>query len=310
MNVQHLIELTEASALACIAAFAFYPAQRLANRSRASVWLACSAIVALSPCLIPTDAKPLRMLGSLLSIGLLVKLYDVHIESRLGRPLALNSYLAYMPDFFWLVRRREPGRRLMPNELKRLALLGPAALLSVIPCIILFQIDWSDVPVAVEHVLKVPAVVLAVILISNATSSIYRLLGGVAIEPMGNPFAAPTPADFWWRWNRPAQQFFGEYAFKPAGGFRRLIRATLVAFVVSGLIHEYVFGFASGRVQCWQILFFSIQGCAVAASMNRRIIGRTKLVWIVGTWLLNLATSWLFFRSVDDLLPFYARCDR
>ena len=46
----------------------------------------------------------------------------------------------------------------------------------------------------------------------------YRLLGGVALDPMLSPATALTPAEFWRRWNRPAQQFLETYAFRPAGG--------------------------------------------------------------------------------------------
>ena len=133
----------------------------------------------------------------------------------------------------------------------------------------------------------------------------YRLLGGTALDPMGNPITARTPAEFWRRWNHPAQQFLHEYAFMPAGGFRRAVRATMVTFGVSGLVHEYVFGIAAGRIQGCQLLFFSLQGCAVAATMRCRPSGRMSVLWIAGTLVFNLATSVLFFQSVDAVLPFY-----
>jgi D-alanyl-lipoteichoic acid acyltransferase DltB (MBOAT superfamily) len=169
----------------------------------------------------------------------------------------------------------------------------------------LWRQDWSAIPFALEHALKVFSVVLAVVLIADASVALYRLLGGKALDPMRNPLAARTPADFWRRWNRPAQQFLQEYAFVPAGGFRRAVRATLVTFGVSGLFHEYVFGIAAGRIRGYQVLFFSLQGCAVAATMRIRPSGRISSLWIVGTVMFNLATSVLFFQSVDALFPFY-----
>jgi hypothetical protein len=83
--------------------------------------------------------------------------------------------------------------------------------------------------------------------------------------------------------------------------------ATLATFVVSGLIHEYVFGIASGRIQGRQFLFFSLQGCASLATMRARPTGPRSVIWIAGTTLFNLVTSVLFFQSVDDVLPFYSR---
>jgi D-alanyl-lipoteichoic acid acyltransferase DltB (MBOAT superfamily) len=167
-------------------------------------------------------------------------------------------------------------------------------------------VDWSTIPFALEHVLKVTGVISAVVLMGNASAVVYRLLGGIALDPMVNPIFAPTPAEFWRRWNCPAQHFLEEYAFKPAGGLRRPVRATLITFGVSGMIHEYVFGIASGRVQGWQLLFFMLQGCAVIATMRIRSRGGRALLWTAGTWVFNLATSALFFVSVNQVIPFYS----
>ena len=302
----HWNRLAITSAVAFAAALAFHPALRLSRRSRTLVWLVCSATVGLSPCLIPLSAAPPRFIATLFAIGFLTKLYDVHREARLGPHLSLWSYLGYMLNFFWLVRRREPSRSPMVLDLRRLGLRPPAALSAVILCIILYRLNWLTVSFALEHVLKVTAVVSAVVLTSNAAAAVYRLFGGSALDPMSNLFVAPTPADFWRRWNRPAQQFLEEYAFKAAGGLRRPVRATLVTFGISGLLHEYVFGIASGRVQGCQLLFFMLQGFAVVATMRIRPRGRIAIPWIAGTWVFNLASSVLFFMSVNQVIPFYS----
>ena len=240
--------LVLAVVIAFVSALAFYPAIRLGHQRRTFVWLGCSAIVGLSPCLIPLDATPLRFFASLFAINLLVKLYDVHQQARFGLHLSLSSYLAYLPNGFWLVLSRKPNRPAMSHDLRCLGLRAPAALLSAIVCLMLFQVNWP-VSFALEHVVKVFVVVSVVVLTTNALASGYRLLGGAAIDFMSNPLMACTPADFWRRWNVPAQQFLNEYAFKPAGGLRKPFRATLITFAISGIVHEYVFSIASGRVQ-------------------------------------------------------------
>jgi hypothetical protein len=68
--------------------------------------------------------------------------------------------------------------------------------------------------------------------------ALWWLSGGVARDYMDNPFVARTPADFWRRYNRPMQQFFWEDIFKPVGGLRAPVRATLWVFAVSAVIHE------------------------------------------------------------------------
>jgi D-alanyl-lipoteichoic acid acyltransferase DltB (MBOAT superfamily) len=159
--------------------------------------------------------------------------------------------------------------------------------------------------IALEHAVKVPAAVAAVALAANASACPARLLGVPALTPMDAPWAASTPADFWRRWNLPAQRFFHPYAFRPAGGPRRPILATLAAFAASGLTHEYVFGAAAGRLQGRQMLFFMLQGCAAAATMRVRPRGRAAAAWTLGTMAFDLLTAVLFFRSVDAVPPFY-----
>ncbi len=192
------------------------------------------------------------------------------------------------------------------DDLWRLGSRAPSALLSVMLYVPLFRMDWPGRSFTLEHALKVSLVVSAVVVVGNATATVYRLLGGLAIDPMRNPLLAPTPADFWRRWNRPAQQFLDEYVFKPAGGSHRAARATLITFGISGVLHEYVFGIASGRVQGSQLVFFVLQGFASVATMRIRPRGPSTLLWIAGTWALNLVSSILFFRSVDQLVPFYS----
>jgi D-alanyl-lipoteichoic acid acyltransferase DltB (MBOAT superfamily) len=123
---------------------------------------------------------------------------------------------------------------------------------------------------------------------------------------MLNPAMARTPADFWRRWNRPAQQFFHEYPFRAAGGAHRPIRGTLWAFVVSGLVHEYVFGIAAGAVQGWQMLFFGLHGLAAVATSRLRPRGWLVLPFVGSTIVFNIVLAVLFFKSVNSVLPFYS----
>jgi MBOAT, membrane-bound O-acyltransferase family len=269
-------------------------------------WIASSAVAALSPCVIALDSKPLRLVASLLAITVLVKLYDWYRESRLAQRRSVYFYLANLPNGFWLVLRDEPRPVPVSRDVRQLVWAVPAVSLSILLGVILWRQDWSSVPFAIEHTLKAAVVIVAVVLGGNALARVYRLLGGMALDPMGNPIAAATPAEFWRRWNRPAQQFLMHYVFKPAGGFRKAARATLATFGVSGLVHEYVFGIAACQIQGYQLLFFLLQGCAVLATMRARPPGRiSSILWVVGTMVFNLATAVLFFMSVDAVVPFY-----
>jgi hypothetical protein len=85
------------------------------------------------------------------------------------------------------------------------------------------------------------------------------------------------------------------------------VRAALATFLVSAIIHEYVFDIAVGRVQGYQTAFFVIQGIAAAATLRVKPAGWAALPWVAGTFAFNLVTSVLFFASVGEVLPFYAR---
>jgi D-alanyl-lipoteichoic acid acyltransferase DltB (MBOAT superfamily) len=124
---------------------------------------------------------------------------------------------------------------------------------------------------------------------------------------MDDPLAATTLADFWRRYNRNMHQFFLKDVFVSVGGLRNPLRATLLVFVLSALIHEYIFGIAIGRVQGYQTAFFLIQGVAAAATARVKARGRSALPWIATTFAFNFVTSVLFFASMNELVHFYSR---
>jgi hypothetical protein len=114
----------------------------------------------------------------------------------------------------------------------------------------------------------------------------------------GGLLAAVQPA-------RPA--VFRDDVFRTLGELRAPVRATLGTFAVSAALHEYLFDLAVGRVQGYQAAFFLVQGLAVAATRKARPRGWQAAPWVAGTVAFNLATSALFFASLDEVVPFYAR---
>jgi len=79
-------------------------------------------------------------------------------------------------------------------------------------------------------------------------------------ENFDSPYKARNFADFWRRWNITVSNFFNDYIFRKifrfGNGIPKLILATLVTFIVSGLWHgaswHYVFwGVANGILVCF-----------------------------------------------------------
>ena len=167
--------------------------------------------------------------------------------------------------------------------------------------------NWSAWPFIAEHVSKVIVFMLTIFAGLSASASLWRLLGGSARDYMDNPIAARTPADFWRRYNRNMQQFFWQDIFRPSGGLRAPVRTTLLVFATSAVMHEFIFSVAIGRVQGYQTAFFLLQGLAVASTARVKVHGYASVAWRLGTLSFMLVSSMLFFASIHEVVPFYAR---
>jgi hypothetical protein len=297
-----------AISVAFTAAVVFYPALGLDRAGRRAVLVLLWPSILLTPLLIPPHRPFLRLLASVLAVALSGKLYDLHVGADRGNRPDLRTFLLFLPNLASLVLRKldaepRPGRI---EGLVRLARAGLGSIIGTALLIAAFHVDWRKVPFAIEHSTKVIAFFLALVPVTAGGVGVWRLLGGTARDPMDNPFAARTPADFWRRYNRPVQQFFHEDLFRPWGGLHSPMRATLGTFAISALIHEYVFDIAVGHIQGYQTAFFLVQGLAVVATRGVKPQGWSSVPWTVGTSGFNLASSVLFFASVNEVVPFYS----
>jgi hypothetical protein len=298
--------------LALLAAFlagaASFPALGLGRWVRVAVFLGLALPILFSPLVMPAKASLLRFLASVAAVLLLVKVWDVQFGASRGSKLDLATFLVFLLNPFSFVLSRLGGERRPPlrENLVHLAQAVTGLVLGGMVCIGLFRLDWEGQPFALEHSAKVIGFYLALLPAAGAAVAAWRLLGGTARDSMDHPFLARTPADFWRRNNRPMQQFFYEDIFEPVGGVRFPLRATLIVFAVSAIVHEYVFGIALGRVQGYQAAFFLVQGGAVAATLRVRPRRARRILWIMGTFLFNLVSSELFFASMNGVVRFYA----
>ncbi|HZN64890.1 MAG TPA: MBOAT family O-acyltransferase [Tepidisphaeraceae bacterium] len=306
-GVRYWPAMALAVAWAFAAGCAFFPALRLPQRARASLLAICVAAAVAAPLAIPPSATGLRFLAAVLAVAVVWKLYDLHRSPACGIRMGFAAYVAYLPNWFWFVCRRPPVSPPVARDVRRVLVSAPLLAGAIALAFLLFRANWPWAPFFLEHCIKVAVVFFAAIQIARVSASLWRLAGGVADDATANPMAARTPAGFWRRWNRPYWRFTREHVFEPLGGVRRPALATLAAFAVSGLFHEYVFGVAAGRVQGWQMAFFLLHGCATLATMRVKPRGAAVPLWVAGTLAFNLASAVLFFRSVDAVVPFYWR---
>ena len=299
------MSFTLAALIALPAAVMFFGTLRWNTRARLAAWMICSAVVALSPTLIDVTNQftaTQRLLAALLSITLLVELYDTlqYPDRFIAR--GFRFYVLHLLNCLWLVIRREPPPRAQATDVAQCALAAILSCAAAAMFLGMFSMNWTFAPFVIEHSLKVATVFALLMPVAALGSAAWRLFIGSAWDAMDAPILARAPAEFWRRWNIPAQQFFAEYVFASAGGTHHPVRATLFTFFVSGAIHEYVFGIATGRFQGWQMLFFLVQGAAVALTSRWRPRGGMAI-----TLAFNLTTSVWFFRSVAAAVPFYTK---
>jgi MBOAT, membrane-bound O-acyltransferase family len=303
------MNLLLAVAIALAAACAFAPALGLPRGRRRMLLGILSVIVLLTPLLIAPDRRFGRLLAGVLAVALGAKMFDLHLGAGMGHRPRFRDVFTFLINLLSLVQRKlaEEPRPTRFENLQRLAAMTFAAVPGGCLFAACYWIEWRGMPFAVEHSAKVLAFFLLLVPAGGSSAAIWRLLGGWTREPMDNPFASTTPADFWRRYNRPAQQFFLEDVFKPLGGLRRPIRGTLATFAVSGFVHEYLFDLCVERIQGYQMAFFLIQGVAVVLTARLRPTGWRRPLAIVATLAFNLATGALFFASIDEIAPFYER---
>lgn len=125
---------------------------------------------------------------------------------------------------------------------------------------------------------------------------------GAAVEPiMHAPARSTSVADFWGnRWNRAYRRVSLDYFFRPL--VRRCGPAcgTLLAFVISGLIHELVISLPAGAGYGGPTCYFALQGVALLAersSPGRRFCARGSVRSRIWTALVIIGPVGLLFHG-------------
>jgi MBOAT membrane-bound O-acyltransferase family protein len=285
----------------------FYGLRTWDSAWRTTTFVVASIVVLASPILIPADSKVHRLVAILNAIMVWVKMADLQLRPCEGPP-SLAVWLAYLPFPLAIVWRKldhEPRYSLREESL-RIAIGGVGFVAGLHALREVFLVDWLNYPFAWEHVVKVSTLLGMLALGALAWAAAWRLAGGQARDAMGWIMLAATPAEFWRRYNRPAQQFFFEDVFKNVGGWRRPIAAALITFSFSAIVHEYVFCVPVGAVQLYQTAFFLSQGVAVAATLTLRPRGWAAVLGIFVTLVFMYASSVVFFASANEIVPFYS----
>jgi hypothetical protein len=291
-----------------LAAAATFPCLRRRRAVRMAAVVAAAIPIALAPLVIPAPATLARFLAAIMGVGLVAKLYDVHLAAGRSAPPDLSRYLYFLPNPAMVLRKLplEPQPSARQN---RVALAGAlaAAAGTVVALLAAQRVDWAAQPFALEHGMKATIVFAGVVAFFSTLVYAGRVAGATTRDFADAPWRARTPAEFWQRYNRCVGQFFYEDVYKPLRRKWPPGVAVLMTFAASGILHEYVFGIATGRVHGYQLAFFMIQGVAVVATGGVKPRGRAALPATAATLVFIIASSVLFFASFHGVAPFYAR---
>jgi hypothetical protein len=293
--------------LATAASLCAWPLRTVGRPRRALALGALAALLLPLPFLLPPETS----LGWRIAVGagipvLVLKLRDLHIGAswwctQRGRRWVLTVVV----PFVLVPRAQDAAPRPSTRHFVRQLAIGLVevgigwALLRAAQ-----DVDWTQVGFAAEHVTRV--LLLYLVGFDGGLAVLGALLGlvGLARLPFTrHPIVAITPADFWRRYNLEAGRWFHHDVFVPAAGRRHPVRATLLTFLVSGLLHEYLAAVLLGRVQGYQLACFLLHGLAVVLTFRLRPRGATRLVGGALTFSFVMAAAVLFFASIENIAP-------
>jgi MBOAT, membrane-bound O-acyltransferase family len=293
---------SEVAAALVLAAATAYLALRSSRRF--IVIATCLALLPV-PLLLPESERLARFVAAVLCAGAIAKFHDV---ARSVTPFpSAKRFVTFLLNPTTMVLRRaddEPRPALAVN-VQRIVFGLCAGALGAAGVVGVHRLAQAHPGFLLEHVAKLVFGYVCAFGLLAALVAVNRLTLGPSRDFMHNIFTPPTPAELWRRYNRPVGQYLFENVFKTTGGRKHPVRATLLVFLFSAVLHEYVFGVAIGSVQGFQTAFFGLQGLGVAATLRARPKGAARVASTALTFAFNVATSLLFMASVNQIVPFW-----
>ncbi len=290
-------------------AILFFFARGLEPRSRAIVLMVLGTVVLGSVAFLRTEVVAIRCVVALTLVIFLLHMWDLHMDPCRDRRLSPKEYMLFLADYAWSVARISEGYGVGLSLRQRATDVAMYATGFCLICAVTvgaFRIDWRGHPFLLEHAVKSTCLGAWLVWAFHANTVLWRLAGApAAFFTQSSVLGAYSPAEFWRRWNRPMHRWLLENVFKPSGGRGSPRVAMLVAFAVSGLLHEYLFAVTFRHVTGCVMAFFLLQGVAAMLTRRSRPARWFVLPAMVATFAFNTVSTVLLFIPINERVPFY-----
>ena len=304
------IELLMAIAVGYAAALLFFFARKLEFWPRTAVFILLGAVVLGSAFATGQGAEPVRCVVALLLVIFLLHMWDLHLDPHRASRLRLKGYMVFLPDYAWSVARVTDGHgvnlSLRQRGVDAVRYVAGLCLVSML-VVGAFRVDWHRYPFGLEHSVKSTCLGAWTIWAFQANTVLWRLAGAPAAFFTGkNVLWAYSPAEFWRRWNRPMHRWFLENVYRPAGGRRHPYLAGLAPFVISGVLHEYLYAGTFRFVTGYVFAFFLLHGIAAMLTRRFKPTGWLAVPAILLTFAFNTFSTALLLIPINERIPVYA----
>ncbi|HVJ86466.1 MAG TPA: MBOAT family O-acyltransferase [Caulifigura sp.] len=304
-------------AVAWAIVLAFRAIQSASGRVRGTLTGAAVLGLALAPVLVPEGFPGARSLAVFVCFDAIFRIIDV--TRRAGEDPAIRCGLVNDLKFF------NPFPVLLVTAEERAAServtspIAPAVARSVVG-LILFLLAWGALfrmqqsavlrsSFVLDHVVKTALFAVTLEIIGLLAAGLERLAGFDPPRLMNGILLARTPAEFWLRYNTRVHMWLVRNVFRRVGAGRHPVRAVVIVFFVSAVLHEAAFDIALSRVDGYQFVFFMLQIPAVLVSpalersAKRGVAAQVLAHALTVVWF--AVTTVFFFRGIGEIFPFF-----
>jgi hypothetical protein len=284
---------------------------RNVSRGKRAIGWSAGLLLALCPLLIPANEVIARALVSVPCADAWFRSVDFArvLSRRRATSPSLSQCLEFLipfPTFLAVFddRKRRASMTIESIELRRVAIAGSLVIIELGLLHLLFDVPALQASFILDHIVKLLLFVATTETLSQLALGLEHLAGFDTVPIIRGAILSQTVGEFWCRYNTRVHRWLQYNVFLPCGGLKSPVRGVMLAFFISAVFHELMFGIATSRFDGYQFAFFMLQAPAVLISQTiERLRFKYGAVISAVNRMLTIAwfvvSSMLFFHGVD-----------